>query len=127
MGEIIHRYITAEKFSPDCLIDYLDLSSEYTTLEIANRIEAAVHIWRQKYLKRHLLHAKSGKSSWGEKVKGFAGDIEKYKLLAYRAETLLHSLKVRFPGLPQTALDMSKIQHNKVWPQKSFFLKYIYY
>ncbi|KAI3748525.1 hypothetical protein L6452_11653 [Arctium lappa] len=30
-----------------------------------------------------------------------------------RAETLLHSLRLRFPGLPQTSLDISKIQYNK--------------
>ncbi|GMY28149.1 rop guanine nucleotide exchange factor 1-like [Fagus crenata] len=113
LGDIIYRYITAEQFSPECLLDYLDLSSEYTTLDIANRIEAAVHIWRQKYVKSHSIHAKAGKSSWGGKVKDFVGDIEKSKLLAYRAETLLQNLKLRFPGLPQTALDMSKIQYNK--------------
>lgn len=113
LGDIIHRYITAEHFSPECLLDYLDLSSEYTTLEIANRIEAAVHIWRQKYQKWHSVSSKGGKSSWGGKVKGFVGEIEKTKVLANRAETLLHNLKLRFPGLPQTALDMSKIQHNK--------------
>ncbi|KAK9271442.1 hypothetical protein L1049_027033 [Liquidambar formosana] len=113
LGEIIYRYITADQFSPECLLDYLDLSSEYTTLEIANRIEAAVHIWKQKYLKSHLTHTKARRSSWGGKVKGLVGDTEASKLLTQRAETLLQNLRLRFPGLPQTALDMSKIQYNK--------------
>uniref|UniRef100_A0A5B6Z5M2 PRONE domain-containing protein n=1 Tax=Davidia involucrata TaxID=16924 RepID=A0A5B6Z5M2_DAVIN len=113
LGEIIYCYITADQFGPECLLDYLDLSSEYTTLEIANRIEAAVHIWRQKYLKRHLNHAKAERSSWGAKVKGLVGDTEKRELLAQRADTLLQNLKLRFPGLPQTALDTNKIQYNK--------------
>lgn len=115
LGKIIYHYMTADKFSPECLLGYLDFSSEYTTLEIANRIEAAVHIWRQRYLKQGSVHLQSGKSSWGGKVKGFSGDIQRNKFLAYRAETLLQNLRVRFPGLPQTALDMSKIQHNKVY------------
>lgn len=115
LGEIIYRFITADRFSPECLLDYLDLSSEYTTLEIANRIEAAAHIWKQKYLKRHLAPAKSGKSSWGGKVKGFVGDMDKSKLLVSRADTILQNLRIRFPGLPQTALDTSKIQYNKVY------------
>lgn len=115
LGEIIYRFITADRFSPECLLDYLDLSSEYTTLEIANRIEAAAHIWKQKDLKRHLATAKSGKSSWGGKVKGFVGDMDKSKLLVSRADTILQNLRIRFPGLPQTALDMSKIQYNKVY------------
>ncbi|KAK2660828.1 hypothetical protein Ddye_007361 [Dipteronia dyeriana] len=113
LGDIMYRYLTADRFSPEYLLDYLDLSSEYTTLEIANRIEAAVHIWRQKCLKRRLMLAKAGRSSWGGKVKGFVGDAEKSKFLAHRAETILQNLKLRFPSLPQTALDMNKIQYNK--------------
>lgn len=114
LGEILHRYITADQFSPDCLLDYLDLSSEYTTLEIANRIEAAMHVWRQK-CEKNLNQSKSGKSSWGGTVKGLVGLTERYQLLSQRAENLLRNLKLNFPGLPQTALDMNKIQYNKVY------------
>ncbi|WMV27793.1 hypothetical protein MTR67_021178 [Solanum verrucosum] len=113
LGEILHRYITADHFSPECLFDYLDLSSEYTTLEIANRIEAAMHVWKQKCEKKNLNRSKSGKSSWGGTVKGLVGLVERYQLLSQRAENLLRNLKLNFPGLPQTALDMTKIQYNK--------------
>ncbi|KAF4388492.1 hypothetical protein F8388_012469 [Cannabis sativa] len=115
LGEIIYRYMTADKFSPECLLDYLDLSSEYTTLEIANRIEASIHIWKQKHMKRsiNIMVTKPCKSSWGGMVKGFSSDTERSKLLAHRAETLLHNLKMRFPALPQTILDLTKIQNNK--------------
>lgn len=106
--------MAADRLSPERLLDYLDLSSEYTTLEIANRIEAAVHIWKHKHAKPRLTLVNSAKSSWGAKFKGFVNYIEKSKLLAYRADTLLQNLKTRFPALPQTALDMNKIQHNKV-------------
>lgn len=113
LGEIMYNYITADQFSPESLLAYLDLSSEYTTQEIANRIEAAVHIWRQKYQNKRIIRTKSGRPSWGGKVKGFVGDIERSKLLAHRADTILQTLKLRFPSLPQTALDMNKIQYNK--------------
>lgn len=113
LGEIIYRYVTAEKFSSECLLDCLDLSSEHHILEVANRIEAAVHVWRLKDEKRHGSHSRSKKSSWGGKVKGLVTVNEKNHVLARRAETLLRSLKHRFPVLPQTALDMSKIQYNK--------------
>ena len=98
------------------------MSSEYTTLDIANRIEAAVHIWRHRYSKRHLTRAKSGRPSWGGTVKALVGDTEKSKLLAKRAETLLQNLKLHFPGLPQTALDINKIQHNKVFSLAFMFI-----
>nr|BAJ89898.1 predicted protein [Hordeum vulgare subsp. vulgare] len=110
LGDIIYRYITSEQFSPDCLLDCLDLSSEYQAVEIANRVEAAIYVWR-----RRGAAAKSvgTKSSWGM-VKDMIMDTEKRgDLLADRAEGLLISLKQRFPGLTQTSLDMSKIQYNK--------------
>nr|GEV28942.1 Rop guanine nucleotide exchange factor 1 [Tanacetum cinerariifolium] len=112
LGDIIYRYITAEKFSPECLLDCLDLSSEHHTLEVANRVEGAVYAWKLKDHKKHT-HQKAKHSSWSGKVKGLVADGDKNTYLAQRAETLLHSLRLRFPGLPQTSLDMSKIQYNK--------------
>lgn len=111
LGEIMYRYITAEKFSPECLLDCLDLSSEHRTLEVANRLEAAVHAWKRK---EHKKHPKTKRSSLGSKVKGLVAEGDKNSFLSQRAETLLCSLRLRFPGLPQTSLDMSKIQYNKV-------------
>ncbi|KAL9244828.1 hypothetical protein vseg_018550 [Gypsophila vaccaria] len=113
LGEIIYRYITAEQFSPECLLDSIDLSSEHQVLEVANRIEAAIHVWTLKDQRRHAHHSKSRRSSWGDKVKDLVIDSEKNHVLADRAETLLRSLKLRFPVLPQTALDMTKIHCNK--------------
>ena len=60
-------------------------------------------------------HVKVRHSSWCGKVKGLVAGSEKNNFLAQRAETLLHSLRFRFPGLPQTELDMNKIQYNKVF------------
>ncbi|KAM7475190.1 hypothetical protein LguiB_022433 [Lonicera macranthoides] len=113
LGDIIYRYITADRFSPECLLDCLDLSSEHQTMEIVNSIEAAVHVWNLKDRKKHPKHQEAKRSSWGGKVKGLVSDCEKNHFLARRAETLLHSLRLRYPGLPQTALDMNKIQYNK--------------
>lgn len=73
-----------------------------------------MHVWKQKDQKKHINHKKVKRASWGGKVKGLVSDTEKNHFLAQRAETLLHSLRHRFPGLPQTALDMNKIQYNKV-------------
>lgn len=107
LGDVMYRYITSDQFSPDCLLDCLDLSSEYHALEIANRVEASIYVWRRR--------GAAGKSStWGGMVKDMIMDTEKRDLLAERAEGLLISLKQRFPGLTQTSLDMSKIQYNKV-------------
>ncbi|RWW84146.1 hypothetical protein BHE74_00007260 [Ensete ventricosum] len=113
LGDIIHRYIIADQFSPECLLDLLDLSSEHHILEIANRIEAALYVWRLKGQGRHS-PLKAKKNSWSGKVKGIVTDKERSLLLAQRAEGLLRSLRIRYPGLPQTDLDMNKILYNKV-------------
>ncbi|KAJ8443194.1 hypothetical protein Cgig2_005745 [Carnegiea gigantea] len=114
LGDMIYRYITSDHFSPECLLDCLDLSSEHVALEIANRVEAAIYVWRRR------LHAKpitnpsrsTTKSSW-EMVRDLMIDGDKRELLAERAERLLLCLKQRFPGLTQTTLDTSKIHCNK--------------
>lgn len=125
MGDLIHRYITSDQFSPECLLDCLDLSSEHQALEIANRVEASIYVWRRRTQAKSSLLRSNSKSSW-EMVKDLMIDVDKRDLLADRADSLLLCLKQRFPGLPQTTLDMSKIQHNKVFAlnQLDIFLSF---
>ncbi|KAD7480191.1 hypothetical protein E3N88_03327 [Mikania micrantha] len=104
LGDVIYQHITSEQFSPECLLDCLDLSSEHVALEIANRVEAAIYIWRRK--------PPAAKTSW-DMVKDLMADGHKRDLLAERAESLLLCLKHRFPCLTQTSLDTTKIQCNK--------------
>ncbi|KAM3738051.1 hypothetical protein ACB098_09G103800 [Castanea mollissima] len=114
LGDIIYRYISSDQFSPECLLDCLDLSTEHQAIEIANRVEASIFVFRKRANSKPANNTtrSNSKSSW-EMVKDLMVDAEKRELLAERAESLLLCLKQRFPGLPQTALDMSKIQYNK--------------
>ncbi|KAL7588443.1 hypothetical protein Lser_V15G38757 [Lactuca serriola] len=116
LGDIIYRYISSEQFSPECLLECLDLSSEHQALEIANRVEASIYIWRRKNNNtkplNNIVSRSFSRSSW-DKVKDLVADADKRETLADRAENLLLCLKQRFPALPQTTLDMSKIQYNK--------------
>ncbi|URE10330.1 rop guanine nucleotide exchange factor [Musa troglodytarum] len=116
LGDLMHRYITSDQFSPDCLLDCLDLSSEHQALEIANRVEASMYVWRRRTVARTVSNrngvATTTKSSWSA-VKDMVVDAGKRELFADRAEALLLCLKQRFPGLTQTALDVCKIQFNK--------------
>ncbi|KAF3648378.1 Rop guanine nucleotide exchange factor 5 [Capsicum annuum] len=114
LGDVIYRYITSEHFSSECLLDCLDLSTEYVALEIANRVESSSYVWRRKHHPRPPTNPSrsTAKSSW-EMVRDLVVDGDKRELLAERAEDLLLCLKQRFPGLTQTTLDASKIQYNK--------------
>ncbi|ERM95063.1 hypothetical protein AMTR_s00009p00249740 [Amborella trichopoda] len=106
LGDAIHRYITnSEQFSSDYLLDCLHISSEHEALELADRFEAAIYVWKRKC-------AHNSKSSW-DMVKDLMVDGEKIEMLVKRTESLLSNLKLRFPELSQTTLDTSKIQYNK--------------
>ncbi|KAI4306770.1 hypothetical protein L6164_030019 [Bauhinia variegata] len=115
LGDVIYRYITSDQFSSESLLDCLDFSSEHVALEIVNRVEASIYLWRRRSQSRP--HPKSNrsttKSSW-EMVKDFMADGgDKREFHADRAEAILLSLKQQFPGLTQTSLDTSKIHCNK--------------
>lgn len=60
-------------------------------------------IWKRK------MHQKDGKSAWSSAV-----SYEKRELFEERAETILRILKHQYPGIPQSSLDISKIQYNRV-------------
>ncbi|XP_010543760.1 PREDICTED: rop guanine nucleotide exchange factor 5 [Tarenaya hassleriana] len=109
LGEVIYRYITSVQFSAECLLDCLDLSSEHIALDIANRVEASIHVWKRRV---NNPSSSTSKSSW-EMVKDLMVDGDKRGMLVERAESLLLCLKQRFPALTQTSLDISKIQYNK--------------
>ena len=65
------------------------MSSKHHTLDIANRIEATMHVWKQKLHSKHTHNGKvikpGSKSSWG-KMKDLVGDVERRELLADRAK-----------------------------------------
>ncbi|KAG8503203.1 hypothetical protein CXB51_001193 [Gossypium anomalum] len=95
------------------LLDCLDLSFEHQAIEIANRVEASIYLWRKNSNSKPIsTNRSSSKSSW-DLVKDLMIDSDKREMLADRAESLLLCLEQLFPGLPQTTLDMSKIQYNK--------------
>ncbi|KAG5225685.1 rop guanine nucleotide exchange factor [Salix suchowensis] len=102
LGDSIYKSITVEYFDPEQFLSTMDMSTEHKVLDLKNRIEASIVIWQRKMLQ------KDGKSTWGSAV-----SLEKRELFEERAETILLILKQRFPGIPQSSLDISKIQYNK--------------
>lgn len=111
MGDAVYRCLCrTDKFRQNFPPNLLSISSELEVLELADKIEASIYTWRRK--------ARMGlpKSSW-DLVRDLVSKgncIEKNHILAERAESLLFSLKQKYPQLSQMSLDESKIQHNKV-------------
>lgn len=103
MGDYIYKSITVEHFDPDHFLSSMDLTIDHKIVDLKNRIEASVVIWKRK------MSAKDGRSSWGSGV-----SLEKREQFGDRAETILLILKQRYPGIPQSILEISKIEHNRV-------------
>ncbi|KAK4760721.1 hypothetical protein SAY87_005614 [Trapa incisa] len=102
LGDSIYKSITVEYFDPEQFLSTMDLSTEHKVLDLKNKIEASITIWMRK------MSSKEVKSPWG-----LAVSLEKRELFEERAETVLLLLKQKFPGIPQSALDVSKIQYNR--------------
>lgn len=111
LGEALYRHITSEHFSAETLLSTLDLSSEHKAVDLANRLEAAVHVWRRR---RHPQKTPrdTKQNSWGL-VKEIVSDADRRELFAGKAESLLIGLRLQFPSLRQSFLDTTKIQHNR--------------
>ncbi|KVH91131.1 Plant specific Rop nucleotide exchanger, PRONE [Cynara cardunculus var. scolymus] len=68
VGDKIYKYMTSTNtFSPEYLLDCLNISSEYEALELADGIEASMFTWRQKACLNY------PKSSW-EMIKEHSED-----------------------------------------------------
>ncbi|KAF3335560.1 Rop guanine nucleotide exchange factor 3 [Carex littledalei] len=109
VGDAIYKHMqTTEQFSADYVLNCLDIASEHEALEIADKVEAALYIWKRKVNVGHV------KSAWdmGYKSEHMA-DGDKNTILMSRAQSLLLALKHKFPSLSQTTLDTSKIHYNK--------------
>lgn len=108
LGDVTYKSLTVEFFDPGQFLASVDLSSEHKILDLKNKMEASVVIWKRK------MHQKESRSSWGASAK-----MERRELFEERAETILILIKQRFPGLPQSSLDICKIESNRVWTRKN--------
>ncbi|KAF5805311.1 putative PRONE domain, Rop guanine nucleotide exchange factor [Helianthus annuus] len=102
LGDSIYKSITDEFFDPGQFLSTMDLSSEQNVMDVKNKVEASIVIWKRK------MNYKELKSSWSSSISS-----EKREVFEERAETILLLIKQKFPALAQSALDVSKIEHNK--------------
>ncbi|KAD6795119.1 hypothetical protein E3N88_06015 [Mikania micrantha] len=103
LGDAIYKNITVDSFDPMQFLSTMDLSTELTVVDLKNKIEASIVIWKRK------MNQKDSKSSWSSSIIS----SEKRELFEDRAETILLLLKQQFPGLSQSSLEISKIESNK--------------
>lgn len=90
----------------------LNLKSEHRALEVINRLEAAAFAWKEMMLER--CNNKSPvRTSWSL-MKDSLSEMDKVEFLLNQTESLIQEIKTKFPKLPQTFLDVTKVQYGKV-------------
>ncbi|XP_038724593.1 rop guanine nucleotide exchange factor 14 isoform X1 [Tripterygium wilfordii] len=111
LDETLFKVVTEQSYSAEEMLHYLNLASEHSALEAINRLEAAVLAWRERITEQ--VNGKSPvRTSWSF-VKDSMSDHDKMQLLLDRSEALLQQIKARYPNLPQTFLNATKVQYGK--------------
>ncbi|MCD9639281.1 hypothetical protein HAX54_023689 [Datura stramonium] len=111
LGEDLYRILNAESTSVEVMLDSLKIRSEHNALEAVNRLEAAVLAWKEK-IAEHVCAKSPARTSWSF-IKDPISELDKIEVLLGRAEALLQQLKIKYPNLPQTFLNVTKIQYGK--------------
>ncbi|KAF5774503.1 putative PRONE domain, Rop guanine nucleotide exchange factor [Helianthus annuus] len=109
LGEDLYRVLTRVS-SASIMLHSLSLNSENSALDAINRLDAAIHAWKDKIVE-HDGGKSPARTSWSfrDPVSG----LDKTELLINRAENLSREIKIRYPNLPQKFLDVMKIQYGK--------------
>lgn len=111
LGEDLYRILNAESTSVEDMLNFLNVRSEHNALEAVNRLEAAILAWKEK-VADHVCGKSPARTSWSFK-KDPISELDKIEVLSSRAEALLQQLMNKYPNLPQTFLNVTKIQYGK--------------
>lgn len=112
LGEELYRILSVDSQPVGQMLNSLNLKSEHSAIETINRLEAAVFAWKEKVTKQN-----GGKSpvqkAWSFKT-NLILELEKIEVLMDKAEALIQLLRTIYPNLPQTFLEVVKIQYGRV-------------
>lgn len=113
LGEELCKVLTTESASSaEEMLNSLNMKSEHSALDTVNRLEAAIFLWKERIAEQSTSMSPVRKS-WSF-MKDPISEMEKMELQLERAEVLLQLIKIRYPNLPHTFLDVTKVQHARV-------------
>ncbi|CAJ1930854.1 unnamed protein product [Sphenostylis stenocarpa] len=112
LGHELHKVLTSQSSSGEDMLKSLNLTSEHVVLETVNRLEAAILSWKER-IAEQISGKHPARSTWSPFVKDPMSEVDKLELLLDHAETLLQLIKIRYPNLPKTFLDATKVQYGK--------------
>ncbi|XP_030480741.1 rop guanine nucleotide exchange factor 14 [Cannabis sativa] len=112
LNEDLYKLLTAESKSAEEMLKSLNLKSEHNALEVINRLEAAVFSWNERIREQGSVDSPL-RASWSTFIKDPMSEVDRMELLLDQAEFLIQQLKAKYPNLPQTFLDVTKIKYGK--------------
>ncbi|CAI9094938.1 OLC1v1030775C1 [Oldenlandia corymbosa var. corymbosa] len=111
VGDELYRLLAAESIAAGNMIISLNLESEHSALQVINKLEAAIFVWK-KTIAEQSGDSSPSRSSWSFS-KDPVSELDAIEFLLNRAELLRQQLKTRYLNLPPTFLDVIKIQYGK--------------
>ncbi|CAL9776638.1 unnamed protein product [Musa acuminata subsp. burmannicoides] len=111
LGVDTHHAIAAESIPVEEVLLSLNMEAEHSVLDMVNRLEGAIFAWKQK-ISDQIMKKSPIRYLWSL-VKENGSQVEKMAVYSERAESLVRLLKIRFPNLPQSFIDVTKVQFNK--------------
>ncbi|PWA98936.1 RHO guanyl-nucleotide exchange factor 14 [Artemisia annua] len=110
LGDDLYRTLNTISSSTIGMLNSLNIQSEHSALDTINRLEAAIYAWKESILIQSSTKSQA-RTSWSLKDPSMV--LEKIEFLINRAEVLLQQIRISYPNLPQTFLDVMKIQYGK--------------
>lgn len=114
MSDRLYKALTTQSSSVEGMFNSLKLKSEHNVLDCINKLEAAVLAWKER-ISCHMSSSSNNKSPlWSPFLKHPMTELDKTETLLERAESLIQYLKYKYPNLPQTFLNVTKVKYGKV-------------
>ncbi|XP_047968708.1 rop guanine nucleotide exchange factor 14 [Salvia hispanica] len=109
LGEELYKILSAECLPAEDMINCLNLKSDVGALDAINRLEGAIFAWKEREMEQDNVKSPM-RRSWSFVLDPLS-ELDKTEALIHRAELLVLQLKSKYPNLPQTFLDVTKIKY----------------
>ncbi|XP_010460984.1 PREDICTED: rop guanine nucleotide exchange factor 14-like [Camelina sativa] len=112
LGDELYKMLAVESATVDEILISLKLGTEHAALETVNRLESAIFAWKEKITEQGSNGKSPVRAAWSFS-KDPTSEISRNESILNRAEALRNQIKTKYPNLPHSFLDATKIQYGK--------------
>ncbi|CAO2820065.1 unnamed protein product [Amaranthus hypochondriacus] len=112
LGEDLYKFVASGSNSTSEIIDCLKLRSEHEALDTINKLEAAALAWKERNREQIKGIKTPVKPTWSF-MKEPNTEMNKIDSMLFRIDALLGQLKMKYPCLPHSFINVTKIQYGK--------------